>query len=103
MHNVFLFHYNQYIFVVVFFLSGAGMSAQKIAQEGVLIEISENDNRALYSGIRGAFNLSIAIFPLISGFVISWLGYTPVFILGSVALLFAGFFVRRLDCRIRES
>lgn len=90
--------FSQNIFLLVFFLSGAAISAQKIAQEGVLIEISENDNRALYSGINGAFSLTIAFFPLISGFVIVELGYAPVFVLGSVAMLTAGIFIRRLDC-----
>lgn len=89
---------SQSVFLLVFFLSGAAMSARRIAQEGVLLEISENDNRALYSGINGAFNLTIALFPLLSGFVIVWIGYAPVFILGSVAMLSAIIFVRRLDC-----
>lgn len=86
------------IFLLVFFLSGSAMSAQKIAQDGVLLEISENDNRALYSGINGAFNLTIALFPLISGVVIAWLGYAPVFILGSLAMMSSVYFVRRLNC-----
>ncbi len=86
------------LYQAIFFLSGVGISAQRISQGGVLIEISENDNRALYSGINGAFNLTIALFPLISGFVIVWLGYTPVFILGSMAMISALFFVRRLNC-----
>lgn len=88
------------LFQTIFFLSGMAISAQKISLGGVLIEISENDNRALYSGINGAFNLTIAIFPLISGFVIVWLGYAPVFILGSVAMISALYFVRRLNCEI---
>jgi len=88
-------------FLLVFFFSGAAMSAQKIALEGVLIEISENDNRALYSGINGAFNLTIALFPLVSGFAIAWMGYVPIFILGSVAMLASGFFIRRLDCELK--
>jgi len=86
------------LYQAIFFLSGVGISAQRISQGGVLIEISENDNRALYSGINGAFNLTIALFPLISGFVIVWLGYAPVFLLGSVAMISALFFVRRLNC-----
>jgi len=90
-------------FQAIFFLSGVAISAQKISQGGVLIEISENDNRALYAGINGAFNLSIALFPLVSGFVIVWLGYAPVFILGSVAMISALFFVRRLNCEIKTT
>ena len=91
------------MFQAIFFLSGVAISAQRISQGGVLIEISENDNRALYSGINGAFNLTIALFPLISGFVIAWLGYAPVFILGSIAMLTALIFVRRLDCETSKA
>ena len=91
------------LFQVVFFFSGAVMSAQRIAQEGVLIEISENDNRVLYSGINGAFNLTIALFPLISGFAIAWLGYGPIFMLGSLAMFAALFFARRLNCDDKQS
>lgn len=85
-------------FLLVFFLSGAAMSARKIAQDGVLLEISENDTRALYSGINGAFSLTIALFPLISGIIISQTGYVPVFILGSLAMLSSAYFIRQLDC-----
>lgn len=91
------------LYQVIFFLSGVGISAQKISQDGVLIEISENDNRALYSGIKGAFNLTIALFPLVSGFVIVWLGYTPVFIFGALSMISALYFVRRLNCEVKTS
>ena len=99
-----LSHWAPYaLFQAIFFLSGVAISAQKISLGGMLIEISENDNRALYSGINGAFNLTIALFPLISGFVIVWLGYTPVFILGSVVMMSALYFVRRLNCEVKTS
>lgn len=90
-------------FQLIFFLTGVSMSAQKISVDGILLEISENDNRALYSGINGAFNLTIALFPLVSGFVIAWMGYTPVFVLGSVAMLSALYFVRRLNCEVSKA
>jgi len=94
-----LSHWAPYgLYQSIFFLSGVAISAQRISLGGVLIEISENDNRALYSGINGAFNLTIALFPLMSGFVIVWLGYTPVFILGSLAMISSLYFVRRLNC-----
>jgi predicted MFS family arabinose efflux permease len=86
------------LYMLVFFLGGASISAQRIAQEGVLLEISTEQTRTLYTGINGAFNLSIALFPLISGILITWLGYWPIFGLGSVAMLLAIFFARRLSC-----
>lgn len=97
-----LSHYAPYgMYQIIFFLSGVGISAQKISQDGVLIEISENDNRALYSGIKGAFNLTIALFPLVSGFVIVWLGYTPVFLFGALSMISALFFVQKLNCNTK--
>ncbi|MCF7806987.1 MAG: MFS transporter [Candidatus Marinimicrobia bacterium] len=86
------------MFLAVFFFSGSAMSARKIALDGVLLEISENDTRALYSGINGAFNLTTALFPLMSGIIISLTGYTPVFILASVSMLASVYFIRQLDC-----
>jgi len=93
-------HMTYAVYQLIFFLSGVAVSAQKIAKEGVLLEISENDTRALYSGINGAFSITIALFPLISGFVIAWLGYAPVFLLGSLAMLSALFVVRSIKCEV---
>jgi len=99
-----LSHWAPYaLYQTIFFLSGVGISAQKISQDGVLIEISENDNRALYSGIKGAFNLSIALFPLVSGFLIVWIGYTPVFLFGALSMSLALVFVRRLNCEVKHT
>ena len=39
----------------------------KIAVEGILLEITTESNRALYSGIFGAFNITISVFPLLIG------------------------------------
>lgn len=87
-------------YLVIFFLGGAAVSAQRISQEGILLEISDETTRALYTGINGAFNLSIALFPLISGILITMLGYAPIFILGSLSMFAALFFARRIDCSV---
>jgi NhaP-type Na+/H+ and K+/H+ antiporter len=78
---------NFYIFT--FLLTGFSLSARKIAVEGLLIEISEDDNRALYSGISGAFSIVSAIFPILSGILISILGYNFIFILVSILVFSA--------------
>lgn len=90
-------------YLLVFFLSGAAISAQRISQEGILLEISDETTRALYTGINGAFNISIAIFPLISGILITWLGYAPVFILGSAAMFMALRFGRQINCEVTQA
>jgi len=72
------------IFLTVFFLMGVAISARKIAFEGLLIEITTNTNRALYKGIVGATSLTTALFPLVAGGLILWVGYIPVFLVVSI-------------------
>jgi MFS family permease len=72
------------IFLFVFFLIGVGLSARKIAFDGLFIEITTDDNRALHKGVVGTTSLSTALFPLLAGILITSIGYAPVFLLGSL-------------------
>ncbi|MCD6580663.1 MAG: MFS transporter [Desulfuromusa sp.] len=81
------------IFLTVFFLMGVAISARKIAFEGLLIEITTNTNRALHNGIIGTTSLSTALFPLLAGGLIHWIGYTPVFLFVSILVASAWFTV----------
>ena len=89
-------------FLILFFLSGATLSAQRIAQEGILLEISNETNRTLYTGIIGAFNLTIAIFPLVSGILITLVGYAPVFLVGSLSMITSLYFARQINCDLER-
>jgi MFS family permease len=73
-------------FLVVFFMMGVGISARKIAFEGLFIEITTDQDRALHQGIAGAASLTTALFPLVAGSLILAVGYVPVF-LGVSALV----------------
>lgn len=81
------------VFLTVFFLMGVAISARKIAFEGLLIEITTNTNRALHKGIVGATSLTTAVFPLVAGGLILWVGYFPVFLLVSILVASAWFTV----------
>ena len=85
-----------YFYQVVFFLSGFGISAREISSEGIFIEISRDENRALYRGITGAMSLSTALFPLMSGWLIGEVGFVPVFVLGSLMVATSYYFVHSL-------
>lgn len=89
----------QFIYQFVFILSGTFFSMYKISVSGILIEISTDDNRAVYAGIAGAGNILPAIFPLIAGTLISFFGYWAVFIFVSLVLIAALPFVRQLNCK----
>ncbi len=87
-------------FGIVFFLIGASLSAYKISSESILIEISDESNRPLYSGIYGTLNLTMAIFPLIIGLLIASLGFSVVFIITSLLTFSALLFLKKLKCPV---
>jgi len=66
---------------------------------GVLLEISGTENRALYAGIAGAGNILPAIFPLLGGWIIERSGYPLFLVLFILIILISLFFIYKLDCR----
>lgn len=89
---------NVYLYQMLFLLSGAFVAMYKIGNSGILLEISTNGNRGLYTGIIGAGSIVTAIFPLIAGILISNFGYTFVFITISTIVLASIYFVSKLNC-----
>ncbi len=78
----------------IYLIAGATISAHRVGVDAILVQISPDRQRALYAGIFGAANIGTAIMPLITGSLISGLGFTPVFLAASalslVALIPAG-------------
>ncbi len=74
------------------------MSAFKIANEGMFLEITNETNRAMYQGINGSLNLTVAFFPFISGVLINYVGFTPIFIGVSLFVSFAFFLPNKIKC-----
>lgn len=82
----------------VFILGGICSSGLLIGIEGAFLEITDESNRVLFSGIRGTFNIVIAIFPLVVGSIVTSLGYLPVFAASSATVFVALFLLERLVC-----
>ncbi len=87
-------------FGIVFLVVGASISAYKISGESILIEISNEHNRPLYTGIYGTFNLTMSIFPLVIGLLLAHLGFYSIFIFSSLLTVSALFFLRKMECPI---
>ncbi|MCA1782991.1 MAG: MFS transporter [Intrasporangiaceae bacterium] len=85
-------------YAALYLLAGAIVAAQKIAIDGVLVQISPNDRRALYAGVFGAANLGAAVLPLLTGAVAGAVGFTWVFLGASVVALLALLPLRGLSC-----
>ncbi len=89
---------HQFYYQFLFLLSGFFVSAYKISKNGILLEISNSENRARYTGISGAGDIVSMIFPLLAGVLISVFGFHIIFTIVSV-IVFAGFFISmKLDC-----
>jgi MFS family permease len=85
--------------ITIFVVGGIVFTAYSISMNGVLLEISGTANRALYTGIAGAGNILPAIFPLFGGWLIKHYGFTPFFVLYSLIILSALYFIYKLNCK----
>jgi len=86
-------------FRIIFLIGGIVFAVYAISMNGVLLEISGNENRALYTGIAGAGNILPALFPMLSGWIIERFGFQSFFILFIFMILSSLFFIYKLDCR----
>ena len=84
-------------FKYLFIFSGIFVTTFRISVEGLLIEISTNENRATYTGISGSGRILPTLFPLFAGVLISLWGYTVVFSMVSLFILMGLIFVLRMD------
>ncbi len=82
----------------IFFIAGFSISAAKISYQGILLEISNNDNRAIFTGIVGTLSLTTALFPLLAGALIKYFGFKIVFTMISPMIIAAIYFLWRIRC-----
>ncbi len=88
-------HQIKYLFII----GGIVYSLYSITMNGVMLEISGHENRAIYAGFAGAGNIFPAIFPLIGGSLIGILGFKVFFALFIVMILISLWFIMKMDCK----
>jgi len=86
-------------FKYIFLTGGIIYSIYGISVNGVLLEVSGTENRALYTGIAGAGNILPALFPILGGWIIEQFGFQWFFFLFTLMILISLFFIYKLDCR----
>ena len=96
--SVLLFSRYEFIFPVIFFTGGIYFSLFSISKSGILLEISDNQNRPLYAGMAGAGSFFISLFPIIGGILIERTGFTTVFGIILIILLSSLLFIRKIRC-----
>jgi len=85
-------------FTTIFFIGGMIYTIYSISINGILLEISGNTNRALYTGIAGAGSIIPAIFPLIAGQIITLYGFSLFLILFMLIITSSIFFIYKMNC-----
>lgn len=85
-------------FIFIFLIGGIVFTTYSISMNGVLLEISANENRTLYTGIAGAGNILPALFPLLGGWIIEIHGFVAFFILFIAIILSSFFFIYKINC-----
>lgn len=83
----------------LFLLGGITYSLYSITMNGVLLEISGKENRTLYAGFAGAGSILPAIFPLVSGAVIEFVGFKYFFALFLLVIILSIFFIFKMNCK----
>jgi MFS family permease len=83
----------------LFILGGVIYSLYSITMNGLLLEVSGNQNRALYAGFAGAGNILPAVFPLAAGWIISQFGFNAFFGVFMFIISFAIYFIYKIDCK----
>lgn len=94
-----LYFGSQEAFAVYFFIGGLVFTFYKVAMEGILLEVSNNENRAIYAGLSGAGYILPAMFPILGGWVIHSFGFEPFFTIFTIIILSSFYFIYHLDCK----
>ncbi len=88
------------LFYLLFLFTGSAISAQRIALDGVIIEISNEANRPLYTGIFGTLNLTSALIPIILGIIFAKAEYAIIFITFSIITMYALVIIKKMMCPV---
>ncbi|MBF9015797.1 MULTISPECIES: MFS transporter [unclassified Oceanispirochaeta] len=89
-----------WVLYLIFPMLGALSGAHKMSGEAVLVQISREDKRALYSGIYGALNLSSALAPLLFGLLLRSVDFRLFFPVIGILSLSALFVINKMICPV---
>jgi MFS family permease len=83
----------------IFVFGGIIYTLYIITMNGLLLEISRRENRALYAGFAGAGNILPAVFPLAGGWIINQFGFHNFFLVFFFSISISIWFIRKIDCK----
>jgi predicted MFS family arabinose efflux permease len=87
-------------YTVLFLFTGTAVSARQISRDAVVVELSSEENRVLYTAVIGTLNLSVVVLPIVLGGLLQLFGYYAVFSAVGLASASGLYFLRRLSCPV---
>ena len=87
------------LFPYIFLLGGVLFTIHRISISGILLEVTTNENRALYTGLSGAGAIWPVIFPFIGGWIITEFGFNLFFVLFIAVIFLSFYFIYKIDCK----
>jgi len=85
-------------YYITFFIGGLYGSLFLVSSNGILLEISNSKNRAIYAGISGAGNILPTLIPLMAGLLIAGVGFNVFFVAVLLITLSSIYFIYQLNC-----
>ena len=73
-------------FPLIFIFTGIFLSTNTIGISGMLIEISDKEDRTMYVGIAGAGSIITAAYPILIGAYVGTIGYEIIFMISSILI-----------------
>lgn len=86
------------MFRYIFILGGVAITLYNITMNGLLLEVSDRSNRALYTGYSGAGHILPTLFPLTGSWIIERYGFEPFFFLFILIILLSLYFIPKIGC-----
>ncbi len=86
-------------FPYIFLVGGIILTIYGISTSGILLEVTTNENRALYTGLSGAGSILPVVFPFIGGWIITEFGFIPFFGLFIAVIVSSFYFIHKIDCK----
>ncbi len=87
------------LFPYIFLAGGVVFTIHSISISGILLEVTANENRALYTGLSGAGGILPVIFPFIGGWIITEFGFNLFFVLFIAVIFLSFYFIYKIDCK----
>ena len=87
------------LFPSIFLAAGLVFAMHDISISGILLEVTTNENRAVYAGISGAGSIFPVVFPFLGGWIVTESGFNSFFLLLSAFMLLSFYFIWKLKCK----